>query len=78
MGKPKSAEMPDFVSAEEALADAWASIDGDLTKFRRGRTAKSIMAFGGHYEGYMAEATELRQRLFRRGYRIVQRTHPHA
>ncbi len=73
MAKAKSAEMPLFVSAEEAIADAWASIDGRQTAFRRGRTAKSSMAFGGHYAGYMAEAAELRRRLLRRGYKIVQR-----
>ena len=55
----------------EALADAWASIDGRLGKFRKGKTAKSITAYGGHYAGYMAEAEEMIERLKARGWRLV-------
>lgn len=61
---------PVMDSATEALADAWASIDGKLDKFRRGKTAKSIMSYGGHYEGYMADADEMILRLRRRGYAL--------
>ena len=66
----------------EALADACASLFGkqsDLTNFRRGKKAKSIEAYGGHYAGYMEEARELRDRLKTRGYVIhrARKDHPH-
>ena len=54
----------------EALADAWASIDGKLDKFRRGKAAKRIESYGGHYAGYMAEAEEMQRRLLARGWRL--------
>jgi len=57
--------------AIEALADAWASVDGKVDDFRAGKTAPSIEDFGGRYAGYMADASELMARLERRGYVIV-------
>jgi hypothetical protein len=55
----------------EALAESWASIDGKLALFRRGKTAKSITAYGGHYAGYIADAEELVLRLHNRGFDIL-------
>lgn len=68
--------VPTMSSDVEALADAWASIDGKLDLFRRGKTAKSIMAYGGHYAGYTADAEEMIERLARRGYVLRKSTHP--
>lgn len=64
----KTPPMPVVLNAVDAIADVWASIDGNLTEFRRGRTAKHIWAFGGHYAGYQAEAEEMIRRLKERGY----------
>jgi hypothetical protein len=59
-------------NAIEAVADALASIDGKLCYFRSGKFADSIEDFGGHYAGYMSEATELILRIEKRGYKIVK------
>ena len=56
----------------EALADAWASIDGKVEKFRKGKTAKSIMSYGGYYAGYMEDAEELISRLHARGFNVTK------
>lgn len=56
------------MDSTEALAEAWASIDGNLDKFRAGKTAPNIEDFGGHYAGYMVEAEEMIRRLATRGY----------
>ena len=58
-------------NAVEALADAWASIDGKLEEFRAGKTASRIEDFGGHYAGYMADAKEMIERLKVRGYQVL-------
>jgi len=56
----------------EALADAWASIDGKMEEFRAGKEAASIEAEpGGYYSGYMSDADELAKRLLKRGYIIM-------
>jgi hypothetical protein len=56
-------------TAIEALADAWASIDGKVDAFRAGKGAKSIEGEpGGRYSGYMAEAEEMLKRLLKRGF----------
>lgn len=68
--------LPPMESDIEALADAWASIDGKLDKFRRGKTAKNIMAYGGHYAGYLADAEEMIERLARRGYVLRKSANP--
>lgn len=62
----------EFDNPAHALADAWASIDGKLEEFRAGRTAKSITDFGGHFDGYIADAEELIERLRNRGYDIFK------
>lgn len=72
MTNPKRLQ-PDFGSPREALADAWASVDGKLDNFRRGKKAKSVTAYGGHYEGYMSDADELLTRLKRRGYELTKK-----
>lgn len=62
----------------EALAEAWASIDGELDAFRRERELDISIAemikdptFTGHYLGYMEEAVEMIKRLRARGYAVV-------
>lgn len=56
----------------EALADAWASIDGKVEKFRAGKGAASIEDEpGGYYSGYMSDAEELAMRLLKRGFIIT-------
>jgi len=60
------------MTEQEALAEAWASIDGKLEKFLAGKDVSIIEDEpGGHYSGYMAEAEELIQRLHKRGFKIV-------
>lgn len=59
--------------AVEALASAWASIDGKLDQFLRGRKAKSETAYGGYYGGYISDAEELQRRLKARGFIIAHR-----
>lgn len=57
---------------EEALAAAWASIDGKGDEFERGRLATRLDDEpGGHYSGYIAEAREMLRRLNLRGFEIV-------
>lgn len=53
----------------EALAEAWASIDGKLEKFRDSKGAP--LEAGGHYDGYMEEAKEMIRRLRTRGFDVV-------
>lgn len=56
----------------EALADAWASIDGKVELFRAGKDAKRFEDEpGGHYSGYMAEAEEMLVRLLNRGFIVT-------
>lgn len=60
----------------DALADAWASIDGKLDEYRAGRNAASIVDEpGGHFSGYQGEAVEMIRRLEARGYTIVKADH---
>ena len=62
----------------EALADAWASVDGKAEKFRAGKGAASIEDEpGGYYSGYMSDASELAKRLLKRGYTITPALLPH-
>src|SRR5262249_40442351 len=51
--------------AIEALAEAWASLDGNLEGFHAGRAGEDTE---GHYHGYLSDAAELAKRLERRGY----------
>jgi len=54
-----------------ALAAAWASMDGKLEHFAAERNMSIWDAPTGHYEGYMAEAEEMIDRLRTRGFQIV-------
>ena len=57
--------------AREAVADAWASVDGKLDAFRAGRGLPIAAQPGGHYVGYLCDADALIERIERRGYRLV-------
>lgn len=61
-------------SAIEALADAWASIDGKLDEFRAGKGATRYEDEPGmHYSGYIEDAKGMAKRLEARGYIIVEK-----
>ena len=49
----------------EAVARAWASIDGNLDEFDRGKGLDEEEQPGGRYIGYMCEAEELLERAAR-------------
>ena len=55
--------------AIEALAEAWASLDGKLDEFLAGRRGEDTE---GDYHGYLSDAAELAKRLEHRGYLIVR------
>jgi hypothetical protein len=55
--------------AIEALAEAWASLDGKLDEFLAGRGGEDTE---GDYHGYLSDAAELAERLEQRGYVIVR------
>lgn len=55
------------LGAVEALAEAWASIDGKLDEFR----AANGEDVTGHRDGYLIEAAEMIERMERRGYTVV-------
>jgi hypothetical protein len=57
-------------AATEALAEAWASIDGKLEQFRQCRDDGFAEEADGYYVGYLSDAEELRRRLEARGYVI--------
>jgi hypothetical protein len=57
------------MTANEALAEAWASIDGKLKLFWKDKKADDYGE--GYYEGYLTDAAELEKRLLARGYKIV-------
>jgi hypothetical protein len=57
----------------EALADAWAGIDGKLEEFRAGKGLPIEEQPGGYFDGYMADAEELAERLDKRGFKIVSK-----
>lgn len=66
--------MTDIANATEAIAEAWASIDGKLEAFVReksGAVKSDDPTFGGHYDGYMTEAEELIERVRKRGFEVV-------
>lgn len=54
----------------EAVAEAWASIDGKLERFRDDKAGK-LGDMDGTYQGYMAEASELLRRIEGRGWVLV-------
>src|SRR5262249_16007622 len=55
--------------AIEALAEAWASLNGKLEEFHAGRAGEDTE---GHYHSYPRDAAQLAKRLERRGYLIVR------
>lgn len=59
--------------AVDALAEAWASIDGHLEAYRRERDGNVVNPSEneGRYEGYQAEATEMIIRLRKRGFDVT-------
>lgn len=73
--------MADFKpdNATEALADAWASIDGKRDKFRAGKGATDIREEpGGYYSGYTADADSMIKRLRARGYDVRKMEDEHG
>lgn len=67
------APRPEFAGdAIEALAESWASIDGNLERFRATKGEVLREGADGTYAGYMAEAAEMARRLKSRGY-VVER-----
>ena len=72
---PAQAEEEGMMDRVEALAEAWASIDGKLDAYRRERDNNipwEDPTFTGHYYGYQAEAEELLRRLESRGYSVIR------
>ena len=61
--------MSTMSEAIEALAEAWASLDGKLDEFLAGRGGEDTE---GDYHGYLGDAAELAKRLEHRGYLIVR------
>lgn len=55
----------------EALADAWASMDGKLDEFRAGKGMNVREQPGGHYSGYITDAESLIKRLEARGFTVA-------
>lgn len=53
----------------DAVAEAWASIDGKLELYEAERDADEITT--GHFVGYQAEAAELIKRIEQRGFVLV-------
>ena len=61
----------DKISPVEALAEAWASIDGKLDRFISNRDNRALDITDGSYQGYMYEAGEMISRLKKRGFTIA-------
>lgn len=60
-----------------ALAEAWASIDGKLDYYRRERDEEVDLldpTCTGHFAGYEAEAQEMIRRLEARGFTVTPLT----
>jgi len=58
-------------SAIEAVADAWASMDGHKEAFRACKTDPVRERSEGRYMGYMADAESLMGRVLDRGFKLV-------
>lgn len=54
--------------AVQAVAEAWASIDGKLNAYRAGKPGDE----DGYRDGYDIEAEELIKRLEARGYMLIE------
>ena len=59
------------MTAIEALAEAWASIDGRLAAFRACKADPAREDVEGRHAGYMAESAEMIRRLQARGYILL-------
>lgn len=60
--------------AVDALAEAWASIDGHLEVYHRekaGDIEPGSPPYQGRYDGYQAEALEMINRLRERGFDVT-------
>ena len=71
---PPAPERTPGQSAIEAVAEAWASIDGRLEQFRAEREMAPDdprRQKSGRYDGYMVEAEELLKRIRARAYILV-------
>ena len=66
---PRRRRISTMSEAIEALAEAWASLDGKLDEFLAGRGGEDTE---GDYHGYLSDAAELAKRLEHRGYLIVR------
>lgn len=64
-------KMEAIVTPVEALAEAWASIDGKLDTFRA-EVGKPDMETSGTHAGYICEAEEMIKRLRARGYDVAE------
>lgn len=60
MKKFRMKNKEDFI---ERVAESWSSIDGKEEEFRQGKRDPKFEEVHGHYEGYMAEAEELLERM---------------
>jgi hypothetical protein len=64
------------ITCVEAIAEAWASIDGKLKDYELDRDAGGNLVFEdgcpcGYYDGYQADATELLTRIEERGWTMT-------
>lgn len=57
--------------AIEVVAEAWASIDGKTDRFNMCRDNEVADSADGTYSGYIQEATDLIQRIERRGFKVI-------
>lgn len=59
--------MNNDLTAIEAVAEAWASIDGKLDEYR----AVNQTMLDGYRDGYNCDAEELIKRVAKRGWKLV-------
>ena len=62
----------------EAIAEAWASIDGKLETFNLCKTDKELEEIWGYYEGYITDSEELLTRVEKRGFTLVRKDNTNA
>lgn len=62
-----------MADATEAVAEAWASIDGKIANFRADKAAATRRDDepGWYYSGYLSDAASLIRRLEKRGYTVT-------
>lgn len=56
----------------EALADAWASLDGNFDIFSQCKNNPRLEEEHGRYEGYLSDAAALIKKLEKRGFTITK------